>query len=125
MTLFRTISSIIAGYLVFAISSMLLTGVVMSTAGVVQMVLGISGLILIAILVRYLIAFISRKNQMALFIVAGLVVAATGANLFLQLGAEPVWYKLSTLFVLVPGMILLDRVIRKHKSKKDANTLKS
>lgn len=123
MILFRTLSSIIVGYVAYAFTSMLLIAVMMSTTGVAQVMLGCVGLVFIALLVCYLVAVVSGKqlesdNHIALFIVASLIVVATSANLFLELGAEPVWYKLGTLFVLVPGTIVFDRVIRKHKSQK-------
>ncbi len=44
---------------------------------------------------------------MAAYVAAGLVVLATATNLAMGLGAEPNWFKVGTLLLTVPAMVLI------------------
>ncbi len=41
------------------------------------------------------------------YVLAGLVALATVANLAMQLGAEPTWYKVGTLVLTAPAILCL------------------
>ncbi|MCZ6727612.1 MAG: hypothetical protein O7A98_09710, partial [Acidobacteria bacterium] len=70
--------------------------------------LGLIGLALIGLVSGFMAATISRENgRLAGYILAGLVGLATAANLAMGLGAEPVWYKVGTLVLTAPLILLV------------------
>ncbi len=110
MSALRTIVGIVVGYLSYAAASMLLVGTVMAGAGAVRTLVTLVGLLLIGLgsgLVTTAIA--GAHGRLASAIVGGLVALATLANLAMQLGAEPSWYKLGTLLLTVPAIVLASR----------------
>ncbi len=110
MSVFRTIAAILVGYVLFASASMMLVGPVMAQQGPMIVVLALIALAVIGLVVGFVAAMIAgSKRLLAGYIVAGLVCLATLANLVMQLGAEPVWYKVATLFVTAPLIVLVCR----------------
>ncbi len=110
MSALRTIVGIVVGYLSFAAASMLLVGTAMAGAGAVRALVALVGLLLIGLgsgLATTVIA--GPHGRLASAIVGGLVALATLANLAMQLGAEPSWYKLGTLLLTVPAIVLTGR----------------
>jgi len=108
MKILRLIAAIVVGYVLFAASSMLLVGPVMTQTGVVMIVVALLALALIGLVVGLVASAIAGENhRIAGYILAGLVALATLANLFMGLGAEPLWYKLGTLVLTVPGILLV------------------
>lgn len=108
MRVFRTIAAVVLGYLAYAGGSMLLLGPVMSRQGALSVVLGIAGLLFIGLVAGLLTAKTAGSTRrVAGYLVAALVTLATLANLFMQLGAEPRWYKLATLVLTVPAVLLI------------------
>lgn len=110
MKILRTLGAVVVGYVLFAVASMLLISLLATGDGLVLTVLALAALAVIGLLSGWTAAAISGETrQLAGYIVAGLVAVATIANLAMQLGAEPVWYKVGTLVLTVPGIILATR----------------
>lgn len=110
MKTLRTIIAIIVGYLLFAVTSMLLVSPVMSRQGPITVVLAFMCLALIGGASGWVAAMISGGTaRLASSILAGIVAVATLANLLMKLGAEPVWYKVATLVLTVPAILLAGR----------------
>ena len=107
MKIFRAFAGVVVGYLVYAVASMLLVGVVMGQKGPVIVGLGCIALAVIGGVAGFLAKMIAgRMTRPVGFILAALVAAATIANLALHLGAEPTWYKVGTLLLTVPAILL-------------------
>jgi len=107
MNLIRAFGAVVVGYLIYAVSSMLLVGLVMAQKGPIMV--GLACVALAAI--GWVAGFVAVKvagsmRRPAAFILAGLISAATIANLVLQLGAEPTWYKIATLLLTVPAILI-------------------
>lgn len=108
MNALRTTSAVVVGYLLFAVASMLLVGQVMSRQGPTIMVLGLAALAIIGVVAGVVASAIAPENRrLASYTLAGLVAVATIANLAMQLGAEPIWYKVGTLVLTVPAIVLM------------------
>lgn len=98
----------VVGYVAFAGGSMLLVGPVMAQTGPLAMVLGLAGLLLIGLVAGFLAAKISGDScRIAGIVLTALIVLATLANLLMELGAEPRWYKLGTLLLTAPMILLV------------------
>lgn len=107
MKILRAFAGIVVGYLIYAISSMLMVGVVMGRSGAIVIILGLVGLAVIGLVAGCATAKISGDTRrLTGLILAGLVVVATLANLLLQLGAEPTWYKVGTLLLTAPAILV-------------------
>ncbi len=110
MRAFRTVGGIVAGYVMFGSASMLLVSVVMLQAGPWVVPLGLAALAVIGALAGWVATTVAgTRPRLIGHILAGLVGAATLANLLLRLGAEPGWYKVGTLFLTVPLILLVSR----------------
>lgn len=117
MDIVRTIAGVVVGYLIFAAASMLMIGAVTEGQGPVAIGLGLLGLTLIGLIAGFVAMSIAGANiRLVGFVLAGLVVIATAANLILQLGAEPLWYKVGTLALTAPG-ILFVCLRERHRTK--------
>ena len=108
MKVLRGVVAIVAGYVVFALASMLLVGRVMAGEGWLIIALGLIGLAGVGLASGALGAVIAGANgRWVGFVLAGLVALATVANLAMQLGAEPTWYKVGTLVLTAPLILLI------------------
>jgi hypothetical protein len=108
MKALRTLAAVIVGYLGYAGGSMLLVGPVMAQPGTLGKVLGLAGLLFVGLVAGLLAAKIAGGGRrVAGFVLAGLVLLATLANLFMELGAEPRWYKLGTLVLVAPAILVV------------------
>ena len=106
----RAIAAILIGYVVFAFSSMVLVGPVMNGSGPLIIVGALVGLASIGLAVGFVTTLVAGiKARLATSVVFGLVVLATVANLLMGLGAEPNWYKVATLVVCAPIILLIGR----------------
>jgi len=106
MSILRIILAIIAGYFLFAACSMLLVGLVMGKSGLFVVILGLTGLALVGLIAGWVARAIAGKMaRIAGYVLAGLILVATLANLLMQLGAEPVWYKIGTLVLTAPAVV--------------------
>lgn len=103
MGVVRVIAGVVVGYLAFAVGSMMLVGPATppTAAGwALTSVLGLGGIGLVSgEICRWLAG---PRHRLASRILAALVAAATLANLLLDLGAEPWWFKLAILLLTVP-----------------------
>lgn len=107
MKIFRALVGVVVGYLVYAISSMLLVGLVMGQKGPIVIVIGCVALAAIGWVAGFLaIKIAGGLTRPVIFVLAALVAAATIANLAMQLGAEPTWYKVGTLLLTVPLILV-------------------
>jgi len=108
MKIFRAFAGVIVGYLIFAVSSMMLVGMVMQRSGPVIMGLGWLALAAIGCVSGFVASKIAGNTRRPVgFVLAGLIAAATIANLAMQLGAEPTWYKMGTLLLTVPAIVVV------------------
>lgn len=108
MDILRAIAGIIVGYLVFAVGSMLLISPVMSQEGPVIIVVALVALAVIGLIAGWLATAVGGKHaRLVVCVVAGLVALATIANLVMKLGAEPDWYKVGTLLLTAPAILLV------------------
>ena len=108
MNALRTIAAVLIGYVVFAMASMMLVGQVMDREGPVIVVVGLVALAMIGLAAGYVASSIAGgKGRLTGCILAGLVAVATLANLVMQLGAEPTWYKVGTLILTAPMILLV------------------
>ena len=108
MNALRIIAAIVVGYVLFALGSMFLVGPVMAKEGTVIIVLGLIGLALVGLFSGLIArAIAGEKAQVAGYVLAALVGLATLANLLMQLGAEPVWYKVGTLLLTMPLILVV------------------
>lgn len=108
MKVLRVVLASVVGYVVFAVGSMLLVAPVMAQEGSMIVAVGLIGLALIGLVSGFTAATISGGGgRLAGYILAGLVGLATVANLALGLGAEPVWYKVGTLALTAPLILLV------------------
>lgn len=108
MKILRAILAVVIGYVLFAASSMLLVGPVMTRQGPLMVVVALVALAAIGVVVGLVArAVAGESRQLAGCILAGLVALATLANLFMGLGAEPLWYKLGTLVLTVPAILFV------------------
>lgn len=106
----RLVLAVIVGYLLFAMASMGIVGLVMARSGALIAVAAVALLAVVGILVGKVTRSIAReRGARAAAIVAGLVAIATIANFALQLGVDPAWYKAATLLVTVPAITLVGR----------------
>ena len=106
----RVIGGIVAGYLVYAISAMLLVGPVMASQGATVVVVGLVVLALIGCVAGLLAALVAgERRQLAASVAAVLVALASIVNLVVGLGAESTWFKVGTLLLTVPAMLLVGR----------------
>ena len=108
MKILRAFAGVVVGYLVFAVSSMFLVGVVMDREGPMVIGLGLIALATIGCVSGFVASKIAGGTSRPVgFVLAGLVAAATIANLAMQLGAEPTWYKMGTLLLTVPAIVVV------------------
>lgn len=108
MAIVRLIAAVLVGYLVYAAGSMLLVGPVSSGGGAGTVALGAAGLAVIGLLCGLAAAGIAGgRRRAAAFGVGGLILLAAGANLAMQLGAEPLWYKAATMLITAPAAVLV------------------
>ena len=108
MSIFRAIAGIIVGYLVFAAASMMLVGLVIARQGPFVVVIALVTLALVGLAAGWVAAAIAGESRrLASYILAGLVALATLANLVMGFGAEPVWYKIGTLVLTAPAILLI------------------
>lgn len=108
MEIVRIIGAIVTGYLVFALASMLLVGLVMAQQGPLIAALALVGLPLIGLAAGFTArAIAGEKRRLAAYILAGLVLLATLVNLILAAGAERIWYKVGTLLLTVPLILVV------------------
>ncbi len=108
MKILRAFAGVVVGYLVFAASSMFLVGMVMDREGPVVIGLGLTVLAAIGCVSGFLASKIAGGTSRPVgFVLAGLVAAATIANLAMQLGAEPTWYKMGTLLLTAPAILMI------------------
>lgn len=107
MRVLRIIVAVVVGYLVFAVGSMFLVGNAMTREGPLVVILSSVGLAVIGLLVGIVAAALAGAGaRTAIYILTGLVVLATLVNLVIGLGAEPVWYKIGTLVLTAPAIVL-------------------
>jgi hypothetical protein len=86
--------------------------------GPIMVVLALTALGVIGLVGGVLAAAISgTHSRLACFILAGVVLLATLANLLLRLGSEPDWYKVGTLLLTGPAIVLVG-LRRSHPSAK-------
>lgn len=117
MIILRTAAGVIVGYVVYAFCSMTLVGAVMGSQSTGTTISSLAALAVIGGIAGALTALIAGpKSGLAVAITAGLVTLATVANLALQLGAEPVWFKLGTLLLTVPALLLVGRRLAPRSS---------
>lgn len=108
MKILRAIVAIVVGYVLFAVASMLLVGPVMTRQGLFMVVVALVALALIGLVVGLVAKAIAGGHRRLVgYILAGLVALATVANLVMGLGAEPVWYKIGTLVLTAPAILLV------------------
>ena len=108
MKIFRAFAGVIVGYLIFAVSSMMLVGMVMERSGPVVMGLGWLSLAAIGCVSGWVASKIAGNTRRPVgYVLAGLVAAATIANLAMRLGAEPTWYKIGTLLLTAPAILMI------------------
>ena len=108
MKVLRGVVAIVAGYVVFALASMLLVGPVIAGEGPMIVALGLIGLAIVGLVSGAIAAAIAGGNgRLVGSVLAGLVGLATVANLAMQLGAEPIWYKVGTLVLTAPLILLI------------------
>lgn len=108
MKILRAIVAVIIGYVLFATGSILLVGPVMTRQGPFMVVVALAALALIGLVVGCVARAIAGDHRrVAGYILAGLVALATLVNLMMGLGAEPVWYKIGTLVLTVPAILLV------------------
>lgn len=106
MEIVRVVVAIVVGYVVFAAASMFLVGQIPATGSPVVVVLGLVALALIGVIAGFVARAISGNGRRITgYILAGLVAVATLANLLMQLGAEPTWYKVGTLVLTAPAIL--------------------
>jgi len=106
----RAIVAVVVGYMLFAAANMLLIrfGPVMTQQGPLMVVVVLAALALIGLVVGSNARIIAgEQRQLVGYLLAGLVALATLANLFMGLSAEPPWYKLGTLVLTVPAILLI------------------
>ncbi len=108
MNMFRSIAAVLLGWALFATASMVIVTVVMAQEGPVIIVFALVSLTITGLVTGLLAASIAGSNRRIVgYILAGLVVLATLTNLLLNLGAEPVWYKVGTLVLTAPSILLM------------------
>ncbi len=103
----RIIGGVVAGYFIFAIASMSLLGLLGARTGFAVMAGTLLALAVIGVVAGLAVRLIAATagRPVGAYVLAGLVALATLANLILQLGAEPTWYKLGTLLLTVPAVV--------------------
>ena len=110
MQIIKAIAAGILGYLVYAIGSMVLVGLVVSSSTTLGIVMAGIGLPVIGFLAGKLTTIVDANHgTMNGYVVAGLVLLATLVNIVQNLGAEPVWYKIGTLLLVIPAVLLATR----------------
>ncbi|NJM53945.1 MAG: hypothetical protein HC846_11490 [Blastocatellia bacterium] len=68
---------------------------------------------------RFLVTKIARGlGKVSTFIVTGLIVLVTIANIILNIAAEPLWHKLTVIFVLAPAVILGNWLIKMKEGER-------
>ncbi len=108
MKVVRAIAAVVVGYVLFAGSSMMLVGPVMSRQGGLMIVVALVALAVIGMVVGLVARVIAGDYRKPVaYILTGLVALATLVNLFMGLGAEPTWYKIGTLVLTAPAICLV------------------
>jgi len=108
MSVLRTIAAILVGYFLFALGSMLTISLWVGKEGGAFAALAFVALAVIGLVAGLAASLISGKTKrLAGAIHAGLIALATLVNLLMQFGAEPSWYKVATLLVTVPSILLV------------------
>jgi len=108
MKILRALVGVVVGYLIYALASMLVVGMVTPREGPTAMFLGLTALLVIGGIAGFATSAIAGgMKRPAALILAGLVAMATVANLAMQLGAEPTWYKVGTLLLTTPVIVIM------------------
>jgi hypothetical protein len=111
MKIIRSIASVLAGYLVFALGSSAFVYVWFiqrrSAVDVVSILLSLVCLAAIGLAGGFVTSLIAgRRALLHCGIVAALVGLVTIGNLLMGVAAEPVWYKALVFVVFVPALLL-------------------
>ncbi|MCI0390861.1 MAG: hypothetical protein MOB07_19115 [Acidobacteria bacterium] len=111
MKIIRSIASVLAGYLVFALGSSTFVYVWFiqrrSAADTVSILLSVICLAAIGFACGFVTSLLAgRRALLHCGIVAALVALVTIGNLLMGVAAEPVWYKALVFVVLVPALLL-------------------
>lgn len=121
MNIFRAIAGVVLGYVVFAFGSMILVMLVLTQEGQSVYAVVYVSLALIGLVSGWTATSIAgHYKTVAVCAVATLVLIATLANLFLQLGAEPNWFKLATLVLTIPAILVF--ALRMPRKRINAST---
>ena len=108
MKTLRTIAAVIAGYVLYAASSMLLVGPVLKNRVAIMMALALVSLVVIGLFSGFVAAAIAgEKRRLAGNVLALLVIVVTIVNLIQQLGGEPAWYKVGTILLTAPAIAFM------------------
>lgn len=106
----RTAGGIVLGYVVYAVGSMLLVGPVVSSSTTVGVVVAAIGLPIIGFTAGNVTALVAAgRRTLSGYLVAALVLLATLVNIIQNLGAEPIWYKIGTIVLVIPAVLFATR----------------
>ena len=110
MKIVKAVGAGLLGYLVYAIGSMLLVGLVVSNSTTLGVIIAVIGLPVVGFLAGKLIGLVDAIHMTMIgYIVAGLVLFATLVNIVQNLGSEPIWYKIGTIVLVIPAMLIATR----------------
>ncbi len=110
MQIIRAIGTGLVGYVVYAIGSMLLVGLVVSNSTILGVVIAVIGLPVIGFLAGKVIALSDANHGKIIgYIVSGIVLLATLVNIIQNLGSEPLWYKIGTILLVIPAILFASR----------------
>lgn len=106
MNVVRAIGAVLTGYVLYALASMVVASLLVRREGLVFAALALVALAAIGWMAGLGASAVAGDGRrVAGYVVAGLVALATLGNLVMQVGAEPVWYKVATLLLTVPGIL--------------------
>ena len=110
MKILRAIVAVVVGYVLFAGASMFLlrSGLFMMSPWRLMVVVILAALALIGLVVGSIARLIAgEQRRLVSYLLAGLVALVTLVSLIERSGVEPTWYKLGTLVLIVPAILLI------------------
>jgi hypothetical protein len=110
MKILRAIIAIVVGYVLYAGASMfvLRSGLFLMSPRRLMVVVVLAALALIGLVVGWNARLIAGdQRRLVSYLLAGLVALATVVSLIERSGIEPNWYKLGTLVLTVPAILLM------------------